>query len=209
MQRIKRFAPYFTDRTKQNHWCEDCYNALSDDEAVPLDDGSEVKKKDLQEFKNDAVPEEGWVNCDECKAWVHQICALFNGRTNKSDASYMCPNCYLARPESTIDRDSFKPVKLASDLAECSMSMAIEKGLAKALETAYSARAKELGLSVENVEKANGLVVRVLANTEKKHFVGEEVCWRVLMFELQIHLSQTFFRWLTIIRREASLRSFL
>lgn len=73
MQRIKRNAAYFTDRTKQNHWCEPCFNLLDPEKLIPLDDGSEVMKKDLQEFKNDALPEEGWVNCDTCQSWVHQV----------------------------------------------------------------------------------------------------------------------------------------
>ena len=73
MQRIKRSAAYFTDRTKQNHWCEPCFNLLEPEKLISLDDGSEVMKKDLQEFKNDALPEEGWVNCDVCQSWVHQV----------------------------------------------------------------------------------------------------------------------------------------
>ena len=73
MQRIKRNEPYFTDRRKQNHWCEPCYNLLDPNQHVLLDDGSEVSKQELQELKNDALPEEGWVNCDSCHSWVHQV----------------------------------------------------------------------------------------------------------------------------------------
>jgi hypothetical protein len=73
MQRIKRNAAYFTDRTKQNHWCDGCFHLLDPIKPVPLDDGSEVSKNELQEFKNDALPEEGWVNCDTCHSWVHQV----------------------------------------------------------------------------------------------------------------------------------------
>lgn len=73
MQRIKRNEPYFTDRTKQNHWCEPCFSLLDPNKHVLLDDGSEIAKQELQEFKNDALPEEGWVNCDSCHSWVHQV----------------------------------------------------------------------------------------------------------------------------------------
>jgi Bromodomain/TAZ zinc finger len=73
MQRIKRNAAYFTDRTKQNHWCDTCFEQLDPKECILLDDGTKVLKKELQELKNDALPEEGWVNCDECHSWVHQV----------------------------------------------------------------------------------------------------------------------------------------
>jgi len=176
MQRIKRKASYFTDRTKQNHWCDKCYAELEPNESVVLDDGSEVFKKDLQEFKNDAVPEEGWVNCDSCKSWVHQICALFNGRTNKANATYTCPNCYLATYDVMQPKDEDKKlVKGASDLPVGKMSTAIEGGLMKAMEAAYEERAKDLGVSLEEVEKAEGLSVRVLSNVEKNHLVGDKV----------------------------------
>jgi hypothetical protein len=68
-----------------------------------------------------------------------------------------------------------KTVKGAEDLARCKMSDAIEKGLSDALQAAYAARSCELGLAVDEVEKAEGLSVRVLSNVEKRHFVGEKV----------------------------------
>jgi hypothetical protein len=175
MQRIKRHATYFTDRTKQNHWCEHCYAVLKDDQRMVLDDGTEVVKSDLQEFKNDALPEEGWVNCDDCNSWVHQVCALFNGRTNKTTARYTCPNCFLRKIEPHMPNTGRKLMKCAKDLAHCNMSMAIEKGLEVTLEAAYAQRARELGISAEAVEKSEPLTVRVISNTEKKHVIGEEV----------------------------------
>lgn len=80
MQRIKRNAPYFTDRTKQNHWCDSCFAVLEPGEPIILDDGTEVLKRELQEFKNDALPEEGWVNCDECHSWVHQVRLFYDNK---------------------------------------------------------------------------------------------------------------------------------
>lgn len=173
MQRIKRQATYFTDRTKQNHWCEACYEQLNPLEAIVLDDGNEVMKKDLQEFKNDAVPEEGWVNCDVCKTWVHQICALFNGRTNKSSATFTCPNCYVH--QCSPGQPPPNTMKGASDLPETKLSRAIEKGLGEALANQYVCRAKELSCGIDEVEKADGLTVRVVSNVDKRHYVGDEV----------------------------------
>jgi hypothetical protein len=181
MQRIKRQESYVTDRTKQNHWCINCYRLLNPDEPIVLDDGTEILKKDLQELKNDAQPEEGWVNCDECHAWVHQICALFNGRTNKSNAAYTCPNCYLKKIDTGLLTTPVISVKGASDLPQSKLSQAIEKGLVGALQVAYESRAKELAVRIEEVEKAEGLSVRVLSHVEKKHVVGSEVSRKALI----------------------------
>lgn len=139
-------------------------------ELVQLDDGTKVRKNELQDFKNDHLPEEGWVNCDECHSWVHQICALFNGRANKSNARYCCPTCALRKAESPSNK-----LKRAADLPRCKLSDAIEKGIEVTLEAAYAARAKELGVSVDEVEKVEGTSVRVLSNVDKKQLVGEKV----------------------------------
>jgi hypothetical protein len=176
MRRITRNAQYVTDRTKHNHWCIECYHELNPTEPIMLDDGTDCKKSELQEFKNDALPEEGWVSCDECQSWVHQVCALFNGRTNKSTATYSCPNCYLKNVDGgNLSEPPHNKILGAIDLPQNSLSKAIENGLVKALKIAYADRAKELNLSIDEVEKAEGLAVRILSNVEKKQFVGDEM----------------------------------
>lgn len=50
---------------------------------------------DLEKKKNDEETEEGWVQCDVCELWVHQICGLFNKGRNKEDTPYVCPSCLL------------------------------------------------------------------------------------------------------------------
>jgi PHD-finger len=176
MQRIKPDATYFTDHSKQNHWCESCYSSTKTTELLDLDDGTKVGKKDLQEFKNDALAEEAWVNCDECSSWVHQICGLFNGRTNNSNAKYTCPRCYVLRAPDVVTRKNSRiGIKGARELPHCKMSEFIEKGLQEALESAYVSRANELKVSYDEIEKADGLSVRVVSNIEKKHVVGEKV----------------------------------
>src|SRR3569623_913554 len=69
-------------------------------------------------------------------------------------------------------------MKSSRDLPESSLSRALEKGLADALSREYESRAKELNCGIEEVEKANGLSVRVLSNVEKNHYVGDEVSGR-------------------------------
>lgn len=140
-----------------------------------LEDGSEVRKSALQKFKNDGLPEEAWVQCDDCKGWVHQICALFNGRRNKNAASYQCPKCHIDKSRQGLLDEPEKRVKVARDLPHSKMSEAIENGLHKTLEEAHEKRAAELGVDVSEVEKADGLFVRVVSNMEKKHVVRDEV----------------------------------
>ena len=179
MQRIKRGATYFTDRSKANHWCDACYTLLKDDEPILLDDGTEISKSDLQEFKNDALPEEAWVNCDVCSSWVHQICALFNGRMNKSKATFVCPNCFLANTDKDKDGPELsEKFKGAADLPHCNLSRAIEKGIQEALEKAYSDRSKDSGTDINEIEKVEKLSVRVVSSVEKKFLVGDEMVKR-------------------------------
>jgi hypothetical protein len=54
-----------------------------------------VRKADLQKKKNDDEIEEGWVQCDACESWVHQICGLFNKGKNDQNVHYLCPKCLM------------------------------------------------------------------------------------------------------------------
>jgi hypothetical protein len=179
MQRVKRGATYYTERSKANHWCESCYGLMKPDEPLVLDDGCEVSKSDLEESKNDALPEEAWVNCDVCSCWVHQICALFNGRMNKSKATFVCPNCFLANEERARAQVSKSDeIKAAADLPHCKLSEAIESGVNDALSKAYVDKAKALGVDLKDVEAAEKLSVRVVSSVERKFTVGEQMLAR-------------------------------
>ena len=59
-----------------------------------------LAQSDLEKKRNDEETEEGWVQCDHCERWVHQICGLFNKGRNDDDMPYICPMCLLdgARP---------------------------------------------------------------------------------------------------------------
>ena len=187
MQRIRRNAIYYTDPSKQNHWCASCFSGLDAKEPILLEDGSEARKSCLQKFKNDGLPEEAWVQCDECNGWVHQICALFNGRRNKNAAEYSCPKCHIEKIRNGELSDTGRCVKVAKDLPHCKMSTAIETGVERALAKAYEDRAAELGVDASELEKADGLSVRVVSNMEKKHVVRDEVsCSAALVHCLEI-----------------------
>lgn len=177
MQKIRRNAVYFTDQFKQNHWCEHCYSQLKEGEGVMLDDGRETKKSKLLKLKNDSNPEESWVQCDTCHNWNHQICALFNGVQDSKSMSFTCPKCYIkAMSRTTAGGTAPAPshiTKSASDLSHCNLSRSIEDGLLKTLSKAYQRVAEQRGCMVAQVEKAEGLCVRVLSSLEKKHRVRE------------------------------------
>lgn len=183
MQKIRRSATYYTDRFKQNQWCERCFNHLKEGTPVQLDDGRETKKSLLRKLKNDSTPEEAWVQCDQCHDWNHQICALFNGSQNSKSAAYTCPKCYLkdhvnnaAKGAGTLLTNT--AVKGAIELPHCNLSRSIEDGLLRTLSKAYEKVAEARGSTVAQVEKAEGLSVRVVSSLEKKHKVREEMLAR-------------------------------
>ena len=180
MQKIRRNAIYYTDRFKQNHWCEKCYNRLKMEEPIQLDDGRETKKSMLLKLTNDSVPEESWVQCDKCQDWNHQICALFNRSQNSKSTCFTCPKCYIkeqgdATPDGDTPQAGSKTVKGADELPHCSLSRVIEEGLEKTLSKAYEKVAADRGCTLSQVEKADGLSVRVVSSLEKKHKVRKEV----------------------------------
>jgi E1A/CREB-binding protein len=181
MQKIRRNAVHYTDRLKQNHWCDRCYTRLKDGERVLLDDGRETKKSLLLKLKNDSNPEESWIQCGKCQSWNHQICALVNG-TQSSKSSFTCPKCHI---KSLADsKTKYTPAapshvtKGATNLPHCKLSRSIEDGLEKVLSEAYEKVAEDRGCTVNQVEKVDGLCVRVLSSLDKKHKVREEMLAR-------------------------------
>jgi len=175
MQKIRRNAPYYTDSFKQNHWCEHCYNnRLKDDELIQLDDGRVTTKSLLVELRNDFTPEEAWVQCDRCHDWNHQICALFNGLQNAKSSAYTCPKCCI-KDAGEDDKQARTGSKGASELPHCNLSRSIENGLLTTLSEVYENVAKDRACTVAQVEKAEGLNVRVVSCLKKTQKVREAV----------------------------------
>lgn len=174
MQKIKRNAIYYTKGSHQNIWCVRCYSKLKENESIMLDDGTETRKSRLHEAKNDSNPEETWVRCDGCKANVHQVCALTSDRIRNPEEKFFCPKCDLKNREG-FDLEPVPYNRRAKDLQRCEMSNELEAGVIKCLEAAYESKAKELNIPFEEVEKAEGLSIRVLSHITKKHGVRDEV----------------------------------
>lgn len=76
--RIRRNCYYYVSPDNKYHCCHPCHGTIGD--TVKHSEGRVYKKAELSRKKNDEVHEEPWVQCDSCNRWVHQICALFNGK---------------------------------------------------------------------------------------------------------------------------------
>ena len=175
MQKIRKNAAYYTDTKRENHYCLNCFNQIPETEKITLADGSLVKKKALQKLKNDAINEEGWVCCDTCDGWVHQVCALFNGRVNKNNVSYKCPKCHINDRRAASKLEPGSKLKKAEDLPKCTLSTLLEKGVNKYLDDIYVKLAEVEGVSEGEIEKALPFTIRVVSNLDKKHAVRDEM----------------------------------
>ncbi|GMH16077.1 hypothetical protein Nepgr_017918 [Nepenthes gracilis] len=168
--RIKRNATYYPVGTgdTRHYLCIPCYNEARGDTIVI--DGAAIPKSRLEKKKNDEETEEGWVQCDKCEAWQHQICALFNGRRNDGgQAEYTCPTCYIQE----IEKGERKPLPQsavlgAKDLPRTILSDHIEQRLFKRLKLERQERARFQGKSYDEVPGAEGIVVRVVSSVDKK-----------------------------------------
>ena len=97
-QKIRRNSRYYASPDNKFHWCANCYERL-EDTIITVE--SELRKSDLIQKKNNEQAEESWVQCDHCRGWFHQICALFNGKRNENNPSkkkaFHCALCILKR----------------------------------------------------------------------------------------------------------------
>ena len=160
---------------------------MKDNEVITLDDGSITGKSKLVPEKHDSLPEEAWIQCDDCKGHVHQVCALYNSRKNRSKSTFWCPRCVLKNRES--EKEIPEHNNRARDLPTCKMSDSMEQGLLKTLEEAYKSRASKLKIDSSKVEKADGLCIRVLSHIVKKHTVRDLVSLCVLLQFLNFVIS--------------------
>ena len=104
---IRRGAIYYMTPDGCRFWCQRCFNALP--QIVPphlvtkgAKDQKEQLKRDLRRLTHSAEDTgEPWVQCDCCRLWMHQACALFSLRKNLLASAPMavrfkCAICRLA-----------------------------------------------------------------------------------------------------------------
>ncbi|CAM0909763.1 unnamed protein product [Alopecurus aequalis] len=168
--RIKRNAPYYSDPTAETCYslCLFCYNEARS-QTIQVE-GNSLNKAKLVKKKNDDETEEGWVMCDKCERWQHQICALFNAKRNDvGEAEYTCPKCYVSEIEHGLRMPLPQSAVLgAKDLPRTMLSDHIEGRLFKRLREERQERAARDGKSFDEVSGAEGLVVRVVSSVDKK-----------------------------------------
>ncbi|CAA7396042.1 unnamed protein product [Spirodela intermedia] len=148
--------------------CNPCYNGSHGDSITYV--GGVLPKVKLEKKRNDVQILELWVECDKCKAWQHQICALFNGKRNVGGhAGYTCPKCYLQE----IENGECKPlpdgvILGAEDLPRSKLSDHIEQRLLSSLAQERQERARSLQKNLDEVPGVEKLTVRVVSSVDKK-----------------------------------------
>lgn len=93
-----------------------------------------------------------WVQCDKCEGWQHQICALFNEKSDlEGQAEYLCPKCCLQRIESGDSLPQSNYAFSAKSLPKTMLSNHIEQRLLRQLKQEREERAKVTGKSFDEV----------------------------------------------------------
>eukprot|EP00937_MAST-01D_sp_MAST-1D-sp2_P001003 g1003.t1 len=104
---IRRTAIYYMSADGYRFWCQRCFNALPQEVPPPMvtkgaQNQNAIRKRDLVRKTHSAQDTgEPWVQCDFCRLWMHQACALFSLRKNllapqPTTIQWKCPLCRLA-----------------------------------------------------------------------------------------------------------------
>ncbi|KAB2015704.1 hypothetical protein ES319_D08G044300v1 [Gossypium barbadense] len=176
--RIRRSAKYYSIPEVDGIrycLCSSCYK-LSRSESITTS-GILVSKAKLIKKINDEEAEEWWVQCDKCKSWQHQICALFNEKKNKEKKDcFLCPKCCLEEIENGEHKPPLvKTVFGAKDLPPTMLSDHLEQRLFRCLQKNREEKAKDTGMSIDEVPEVEGLVVREVLSAQKLVKVNEKL----------------------------------
>ncbi|XP_072984159.1 probable histone acetyltransferase HAC-like 3 isoform X1 [Typha latifolia] len=149
-------------------FCGNCYNSSGETMKFALGGVRKVNLEKRWNYGETDAESEWWVQCDKCKAWQHQICALFNGMRKEAQADYTCPNCFLKEIESR-ERVPLESSKIlgANELPRTMLSDHIEQWLFSHLMQDREKRASTLGKNIDEVVAAEGLTVRVVSSIER------------------------------------------
>jgi E1A/CREB-binding protein len=170
--RVRRNSYYYTCRENKHHWCQQCWQELKE-ETIELPEAT-LHKKELIKKKNDEVHEEGWVQCETCNRWVHQICALFNGRNNASSAAYHCPVCVMNyRKAGDVKFKCLPPAAAAADLKGTKCGDFIENRVKAMLKVRQADQAKKTGGKPEDQMTARDISIKMVLNCEKSGQTSE------------------------------------
>ncbi|CAI5717252.1 unnamed protein product [Peronospora destructor] len=166
--RIRRHTHYYSDPRGEHHWCSTCYKQMKEGpidmsllpqlssaatevahppgtSMAPLD--GVLKKSSLLKRKNSEVAEEPWVECDSCKLWYHQICALFNERNHAISGEqepFVCPICVKKQRAAGVKPSLDNGLK-AKRLPITRMAKLIETRVLESIEKAGKDEAVRMG----------------------------------------------------------------
>ncbi|XP_057951234.1 probable histone acetyltransferase HAC-like 1 [Malania oleifera] len=156
-------------------FCTSCYKKARRD-IIALD-GTVITKTVLDKKQNDQENDEPWVQCDRCDEWQHQICALFNDKTDlEGKEEFICPKCYLKEMDTGKQSPLSSGVGFAAkDLPRSKLSDHIEKRLFWRLKKERKERAKMEGKNIDEVPRVEDIVVRVVLSINKQLKVGKRL----------------------------------
>ncbi|KAG4911888.1 hypothetical protein JHK82_052477 [Glycine max] len=170
--RIKRNACYYYRREEddtQHCFCSVCFRT-SRGGNIKFN-GTSVSKTDLDKKTNNREFEESWVECNKCKCWQHQICALYNDKRDLDyRAEYTCPICRLKEIGNGMHAPLPKTAAMfsANDLPRTMLSDHIESRLFKRLWQEDEDWAKAGYKNLDEVFEAESLSVRVVLSVDKQ-----------------------------------------
>ncbi|CAH0520497.1 unnamed protein product [Peronospora belbahrii] len=202
--RIRRHTHYYSDPRGEHHWCSTCYKQMKDGPIdmsllpqlssaatevapppgagmVPFD--GVLKKSSLVKRKNSEVAEEPWVECDSCKLWYHQICALFNERNHAISGEqepFVCPICVkkqrAAGVKPSLDnglKAKRLPITRMAKLIETRVLESIQKaGEDEAVRMGNMGNSDSIGFSSGAKESASdtqfGITIREVLSIDKQ-----------------------------------------
>ncbi|KAI8032376.1 Histone acetyltransferase HAC1 [Camellia lanceoleosa] len=151
----------------QHCFCNSCFKG-SHGREISFH-GISISKAKFHKERINHEDEESWVQCDKCRGWQHQICALYNDKSNLGGKSeYVCPKCYLEGIEVGEHVPLPKTVAFgAKDLPTTTLSDYIEQRLFRCLMQDSEERAKALQKKLDEVPRAANLAVRVVLSVKK------------------------------------------
>ncbi|XP_020572493.1 histone acetyltransferase HAC1-like [Phalaenopsis equestris] len=166
-------------------FCNSCYAASREKIKFAK---QYILKAHLEQRTNYAETDgtsEKLVQCQKCKEWLHEICALFNGKLDKVNSSkveFVCPICCLRDIENGVREPLLRRLVVgAKELPRTKLSDHIEEWLFMRLRDERQERAKKLGKNINEVPTAEDLVVRLVSSVDTKFEVKQ--CFREIFKE--------------------------
>ncbi|XP_058778891.1 histone acetyltransferase HAC12-like [Vicia villosa] len=150
-------------------FCSSCYNASK--VGYIAFRATFVSKANLEKKTNDEVLEEPWVECNKCKRWQHQVCALYNNKKDLDcNVEYICAVCRLREIENGVHSKLLEAANYgAKDLPRTMLSDHLEKRLFKRLmEVRVDGEKVKGSENLDKVLAAESISIREVLSIDKQ-----------------------------------------